>query len=158
MFCGSTTFGSKCVLACNSFGQTSSNEGKVTKEGKPHKKPGPKKDPDAPHNAKINEIIERETKKGKKHIGGGRVISKDMPPEIIIDTPDGIKPKRRMDLSFEDPITGEITHYNVGLKNKGTKNKKGGPVSRENEALNDVKTKAAVEDRNIIFEPYGTRK
>jgi hypothetical protein len=54
-----------------------------------------------------------------------------------------------MDASFEDPETGEISHYNVGRQNK-----RGDLVKRERDAEKDVKDYATTEHKNITLEPY----
>ncbi len=62
---------------------------KKTKDGQPYKKPGPKTDPEAPHNKKIQEIIDQEKAKGKIHIGGGSGSGNKT--EITIPTDGGAK-------------------------------------------------------------------
>ena len=122
----------------------------VTKSGRPYRKPGPKTNPNAPHNKKSREIIEREKKKGMKHIGGGNL------PEKVVRTEGGKKPYRRMDASFKDPKTGKVTHYNVGKKTQKVDSSTGEPVpiKRERDAIKDVKTTAPKKDRDIRFEAY----
>jgi RHS repeat-associated protein len=116
---------------------------KVTKDGRPYKKPGPKTDPNGPHNKKIQAIIDEETAKGKVHIGGGSKT------EITISTPGGHKPYRRADASFRDPVTGEISHHNVGRATKD-----GSPIARERRARDDIRDKALPENRNVTFHEY----
>lgn len=101
---------------------------KLRKDGQPYRKPGPKTDPNAPHNKKIRQLIRAEKKKGLEHIGGGSKT------EVTIATPGGHKPYRRADASFRDPKTGQVFHHNVGLKTQ-----KGRPISRERKALDDVR-------------------
>jgi RHS repeat-associated protein len=119
---------------------------KRTKTGRPYKKPGPKTNPRAPHNRKIRQVIRQEKAKGKIHIGGGSKT------ELIVKTPNGKKPYRRMDASFRDPTTGKIEHHNVGLSNRG----RGDPIARERDALDDVRTYGPPKDQNITFHSYGT--
>jgi len=119
---------------------------KKTKSGRPYKKPGPKTDPNAPHNKKIRQIIRDEKAKGKIHIGGGSKT------EIVLQTPGGKKPYRRMDASFRDPKTGKVEHHNVGLSNRG----RGDPIARERDAISDVQNHAPTTDQNITFHSYGT--
>jgi len=114
---------------------------KVKKDGTPYKKPGPKSKGTGDHNAKIEEIIQRESAKpGVEHIGGGSKT------EIIIDTNGGHKPIRRMDASFER-ADGSVYHINVG---KTLEDGKTG-VIRERLALEDVKNAG----KEITFEGYG---
>ncbi len=119
---------------------------KKTKSGRPYRKPGPKTNPRAPHNKKIRQVIRQEKAKGKIHIGGGSKT------ELIVKTPNGKKPYRRMDASFRDPTTGKIEHHNVGLSNRG----RGDPIARERDALDDVRTYGPPKDQNITFHSYGT--
>jgi RHS repeat-associated protein len=120
---------------------------KVTKDGRPYNKPGPKTDPNAPHNRKVNEIIAEEKAKGREHVGGG--TGPGGLTEISVETPGGNKPYRRMDASFRDPQTGEVVHHNVGLENK-----RGDAIKRERDAIEDVTTKADPADRNLTFHGY----
>ncbi|MEO0797291.1 MAG: hypothetical protein AAFX93_19230 [Verrucomicrobiota bacterium] len=119
---------------------------KTTKDGAPHKKPGPK--PDGPHNDKIEEIIQRETDAGNTHVGGG-VYRKT--PEVTIETRGGVKDTRRTDATFVDR-NGNTYHYNVGQSNKRPGAEKGGvdPIKRERDALDDIRGA----DENIEFEAY----
>jgi hypothetical protein len=114
------------------------------KDGTPRAKPGPKPKGEGPHNNKVEQIIAREKNKGKEHIGGGSEKT-----ELTVETPGGAKPTRRMDASFRDPETGEISHYNVGKFNK-----RGDPIKRERDAESDVKSYAPKKDRNITVEEY----
>jgi len=114
---------------------------KVKLDGKPYAKPGPKTDPEAPHNKMIRQIIKDETDKGLDHIGGGTKTEK------VLQTPGGFKPVRRPDVSFEDPVTKEITHHNVGM---GVHQ----PIIREREALQDIRTLADPKNRNITYHSY----
>jgi len=126
---------------------TGSYKTNVKKDGTPHAKPGTKPKGEGEHNAKIEEIVKRETADGKKkHIGGHDKT------EITVKTTGGEKPERRMDASFEDVETGEITHHNVGKFNK-----RGDPIKRERVAADDVKKYAPPEHQNIIVEEYKTK-
>ncbi|HEX8452390.1 MAG TPA: DUF6531 domain-containing protein [Longimicrobium sp.] len=116
---------------------------KVTKSGRPYRKPGPKTSANAAHNKKIRQIIRQERAAGLEHIGGGSKT------EIVIKTPGGDKPYRRADASFRDPATGKITHHNVGLQNLN-----GTPIARERRALDDIRDYAARKHRSIKFHPY----
>ena len=120
-------------------------QNKITKSGRPHKKPGPKTDPNAPHNSKIQEVIARMKSQGFEHIGGGKRT------EISIPTPGGLRPYRRMDASFRDPRSGSVIHYNVGQTNL-----RGDPIMRERKALVDVMVhgEGAFSDYLVIFEGY----
>jgi len=117
---------------------------KKTKNGDSYKKPGPKAKGTGDHNAKIEEIINRETAKpGVEHIGGGNI------EEITIDTKGGVKDTRRMDTSFEK-ANGDIYHVNVG---KSLDDGLTG-IIREREALED----AINAGKNVTFESYGKDK
>jgi RHS repeat-associated protein len=118
-------------------------ENKTKIDGQPYEKPGPKTEPDAPHNKKIQDIIDQYSGDNSIHIGGG---SK---PEIVIPTPGGSKPYRRADVTFENPETGERIHFNVGLSNQ-----RQDPIIREREALEDIRKNG----EQIQFRPYGTTK
>jgi hypothetical protein len=73
-----------------------------------YSKPGPKSKGTGDHNAKIDEIIVRESAKpGVEHIGGGSKT------EIILDTNGGHKDIRRMNASFER-ADGSVYHINAG--------------------------------------------
>ncbi|WP_136668189.1 DUF6531 domain-containing protein [Flavobacterium sp. H122] len=113
---------------------------KTRKDGKPYSKPGPKSKGTGDHNAKIDEIIQREKAAGNTHTGGGSKT------EIIIDTSGGHKDIRRMDASFKRPDGSEY-HINVGrtLEDGST------GVIRERQALEDVINKG----HDVTFEGYG---
>jgi RHS repeat-associated protein len=113
-------------------------QNKTKKDGTPYKKPGPKSKGTGDHNAKIEEIIKRETAKpGVEHIGGGNKA------EIIIETPGGHKDIRRMDASFK---VDDIYHINVGRTLEDSKT----GVIRERLALEDAKSAG----HNVSFEGY----
>jgi RHS repeat-associated protein len=118
--------------------------GKTKKDGTPYNKPGPKSKGSGDHNAKIEEIINRESaKEGVTHIGGGSKT------EVIIDTQGGHKPYRRMDASFER-VDGSKYHINVGRTlDDGVTG-----ISRERQAIDDVRKKG----HDISFEGYGKAK
>jgi hypothetical protein len=111
--------------------------------GEPYAKPGPKTDVNAPHNAAIRGIVEQQKAKGLTHIGGGDLT------ELLIATPGGVKPFRRADASFRDPVTGEVLHFNVGRKNL-----RGDPIIREREALLDIIQRGDPANRRIKFREY----
>jgi len=91
-------------------------------------KRGPKTDPGAPHNKKIQELGDAiEAEGGTILAGGGRL------PERVIRTPDGYKSSRRPDILYKTP-EGAIKGRNVG-KTKAD----GSPVTREQQALEDLK-------------------
>jgi len=116
-------------------------KGKTKKDGTPYKKPGPKTKGTGAHNAKIEEIINRESAKpGVTHIGGGSKT------EIIIDTAGGNKPSRRMDASFQR-ADKSIYHINVGRTLEDGKT----GIKRERLALDDVLDKG----HDASFEGYG---
>lgn len=115
--------------------------GKTKADGTPYRKPGPKTKGTGDHNAKIEEIINREkAKPGVDHIGGGSKT------EMIIDTSGGNKPTRRMDASFKK-ADGSIYHINVGrtLEDGST------GIMRERLAIDDVRAKG----HDVSFEGYG---
>ena len=115
--------------------------GKTKKDGTPYKKPGPKPKGTGAHNAKIEEIINREASKPDiTHIGGGSKT------EITINTPNGSKPYRRMDTSFQR-ADGSIYHINVGR----TLNDDKTGIKRERLALED----ALNDGHDVSFEGYG---
>ena len=115
--------------------------GKTKKDGTPYKKPGPKPKGTGAHNAKIEEIINREASKPDIiHIGGGSKT------EITINTPNGSKPYRRMDTSFQR-ADGSIYHINVGR----TLNDDKTGIKRERLALED----ALNDGHDVSFEGYG---
>ncbi|QRK12982.1 hypothetical protein JQX13_24880 [Archangium violaceum] len=131
------------IVPCNAKG-TQRWKNKITKSGRPYRKPGPKTKKNEGQNKKIYEIIAREKKNGLIHIGGGNKTEK------TIFTPGGKKPYRRADISFRDPKTGKIIHYNVGkVKKRG-----GAKIKREQDAFDDIQNLAPPTDRNIIFEAY----
>jgi hypothetical protein len=111
-------------------------------DGQPFNKPGPKTDPNTPHNQKIQEIIEQLSADDFVHVGGGSKA------EVTIKTPGGIKSERRADVTFQDTTTGDLFHFNVGVSNK-----RGDPIIRERDALKDIRTKS---NSQIQFRPYGT--
>jgi hypothetical protein len=91
-------------------------------------KRGPKTDPDAPHNKKIREVADQLESDGNTIIaGGGRL------PERIIVTPGGIKGSKRPDIIYRTK-DGESRGVNVGRTGAD-----GLPVTREIEALNDLR-------------------
>lgn len=115
--------------------------GKTKKDGTPYKKPGPKTKGTGEHNAKIEEVIRRESAKpGVTHIGGGSKT------EMIIDTEGGEKPYRRMDASFQR-ADKSVYHVNVGrtLEDGQT------GIKRERLAIDDVLSKG----HDVSFEGYG---
>lgn len=57
-----------------------------------------------------------------------------------------------MDATFEDPKTGKTEHHNVGKSNR----KRGAPISRERDAIDDVENNADPDNRDITFHSYGT--
>ena len=115
--------------------------GKTKKDGTPYKKPGPKPKGTGAHNAKIEEIINREASKPDiTHIGGGSKT------EITINTPNGSKPYRRMDTSFQR-ADGSIYHINVGR----TLNDDKTGIKRERLALEDTLN----DGHDVSFEGYG---
>ena len=115
--------------------------GKTKKDGTPYKKPGPKPKGTGGHNAKIEEIINREASKpGITHIGGGSKT------EITINTPNGSKPYRRMDASFQR-ADDSIYHINVGR----TLNDDKTGIKRERLALEE----ALDDGHDVSFEGYG---
>lgn len=115
--------------------------GKTKKDGTPYQKPGPKSKGTGDHNAKIDEIIARETAKpGVEHIGGGSKT------EIILEDLGGHKDVRRMDASFKN-ADGDIYHINVGRTLEDGKT----GVIRERLALEDVRNAG----HNVTFEGYG---
>ena len=115
--------------------------GKTKKDGTPYKKPGPKPKGTGEHNAKIEEIINREASKpGITHIGGGSKT------EITINTPNGSKPYRRMDASFQR-ADDSIYHINVGR----TLNDDKTGIKRERLALEE----ALDDGHDVSFEGYG---
>ena len=87
------------------------------------------------------EIINREASKPDIiHIGGGSKT------EITINTPNGSKPYRRMDTSFQR-ADGSIYHINVGR----TLNDDKTGIKRERLALED----ALNDGHDVSFEGYG---
>ena len=115
--------------------------GKTKKDGTPYQKPGPKSKGTGDHNAKIDEIIARETAKpGVEHIGGGSKT------EIILEDLGGHKDVRRMDASFKN-ADGDIYHINVGRTLEDGKT----GVIRERLALEDVRNAG----HDVTFEGYG---
>jgi RHS repeat-associated protein len=111
---------------------------KFRKDGQPFEKPGPKRD--GAHEQKIQEIIDQYSAPDFKHIGGGTK------PERYVSTPDGIKPYRRTDVTFQNPDTLEEFHFNVGKSNR-----RGDPITREREALKDIRR----QEVQIQFRRYG---
>nr|WP_315034741.1 RHS repeat-associated core domain-containing protein [uncultured Chryseobacterium sp.] len=115
--------------------------GKVKKDGTPYQKPGPKSKGTGDHNAKIDEIIKRESAKpGVEHIGGGSMT------EVTIDTNGGDKPTRRMDASFK---RADKTKYHINVGRTLEDEKTG--IKRERLALEDVKNAG----HEVTFEGYG---
>lgn len=111
------------------------------KDGTPYQKPGPKSKGIGDHNAKIDEIITRETAKpGVEHIGGGSET------EVVIRTDGGHKDMRRMDTSFER-ADGSVYHINVV---RTLEDGKTGFI-RERLALEDAKNAG----HEVTFEGYG---
>jgi RHS repeat-associated protein len=115
--------------------------GKTKKNGTPYSKPGPKSAGTGDHNAKINEIINRESAKpGVTHTGGGSKT------EVTIQTPGGQKDTRRMDTSFKR-ADGSAYHVNVGRTLEDGKT----GVKRERVAMQD----AVNNGHDVSFEGYG---
>ena len=102
-------------------------------------RPGPKTDPNAPHNAKIREIAERLKSEGNTVLSGGGG------KERLIPTPGGKKGGRRPDIEYETP-SGEARGINVGKTRKD-----GTPVKREVDALEDLNGPGGLP---TDFEPY----
>jgi hypothetical protein len=91
-------------------------------------KRGPKTDETAPHNAKIREEAERLAAiPGNRIVAGGRDK-----PERLVPTPGGVKSGRRPDIIYETP-DGSMRGVNVGRTKAD-----GSPVTREQQALDDL--------------------
>ncbi len=94
------------------------------------KKRGPKPKGAGPHNKaierRINEL-KRELDPDWEHVGGGCL------KEEYIRTPGGTREARRPDITFRNKRTGEYYRENVGKTYK-----RGHPVKREVEALDDI--------------------
>lgn len=97
----------------------------------PRGKPGPKPRHEGPH----NETVDRRIGDLKKtlgdeweHVGGGDKT------EYTIETPEGLKGSRRMDITFRNKKTGELHHEQVGKREVTSEE----PLKREREALEDV--------------------
>lgn len=105
-------------------------------------KTGPSTDPNTPHNAMIAQI-EATLPAGDRLIAGGSR------PERLIRTPGGYVSGRRPDLLVQRP-NGSMYGINVGLVELD-----GFPVTREAEALYDLRQKAGLETYYI---PYGVKK
>lgn len=110
---------------------------KTTNEGDIPRKTGPKTDPNAPHNRRITEIIERHVAAGWEHIGGG--VGTGLPERLVRMRRGANRPYRRMDASFRHPVTGRIKHVNVGLalKRRTGEHRVGDPIARERQAMED---------------------
>lgn len=103
-------------------------------------KPGPKTDPNAPHNKKIREVGDRIVDEGGEIIaGGGRK------PERLVPTVGGDKDGRRPDVLYKD-CDGVRRGCNVGQTTADGK-----PVPREQEALDDLTEFGGLP---ATFEPY----
>ena len=89
-------------------------------------KRGPKTDPKAPHNKKINDRIETLKSEGHAHTHGGTK------KEEYIRTPGGKKSARRLDITTRDP------NDNPYRENVGRTKKDGTPIKREVDALDDL--------------------
>jgi hypothetical protein len=66
--------------------------------------------------------------------------------EVKVNTPNGEKSKRYIDLEGKNPKTGEVKQIQVGKQNKN-----GTPVARERRAINDIKTATG---KKPDFVPY----
>ncbi|MFV8751899.1 SpvB/TcaC N-terminal domain-containing protein [Nannocystaceae bacterium ST9] len=99
------------------------HNGKYVKTGEP---PGPKKDPRAPHNAKIRSEAQRLKTEGNTIEAGGGA------KERLVKTPGGKKSGRRPDIIYRTP-DGQLRGRNVGRTNAD-----GSPVTREVDALEDL--------------------
>ncbi len=93
----------------------------------PKAKPGPKTDPNAPHNKAIREWAEELENCGCNVTAGGEKSEK-----LLTIPSGGHKSGRRPDLIWED--RNGIEHYG----NVGRTNRKGKPVKREIEAMQDL--------------------
>jgi hypothetical protein len=102
--------------------------------------PGPKRDPNAPHNKKIGEVADQLEAEGNLIIAGGM-----REQEQLIRTPGGVKSGRRPDIIYKTPI-GEKKAVNVGKTDS-----KGEPVKREKEAQRDLNENG---DLPTTFVPY----
>ncbi|MFW5670164.1 MAG: RHS repeat-associated core domain-containing protein, partial [Acetivibrio ethanolgignens] len=91
-------------------------------------KTGPKPQGTGAHNLKIEEIASQVTD-GTVIAGGGRICPN---PEVIIQTPNGLKKTRRPDILVQRP-DGTLYGLNVGKTTA-----KGAPIKREVEALYDL--------------------
>lgn len=66
--------------------------------------------------------------------------------EVKVNTPNGEKSKRYIDLEGKNPKTGEVRQIQVGKQNKN-----GTPVARERRAIDDIKEATGVKP---VFVPY----
>ncbi len=106
-------------------------------------KRGPKTDPTAPHNAKIRSEADTLVSEGNTIIaGGGRE------PEQLVRTPGGNKKGRRPDILYQTP-NGELRGRNIG-KTKAD----GSPVTREQNALNDLNGKGGLPTDFVAYDSY----
>lgn len=102
-------------------------------------KRGPKPHGTGPHNQKIAEVA-AQVKDGEIIAGGQTGL-----PEILIETPGGVKTGRRPDILVRR-ADGSTYGINVGKTNAS-----GAPITREAQALNDLEQFAGLE---MHFVPY----
>ncbi len=106
-------------------------------------KRGPKTDPTAPHNAKIRSEADTLVSEGNQIIAGG-----GQKPEKLVRTPGGNKEGRRPDIVYQTP-NGELRGRNIG-KTKAD----GSPVTREQNALNDLNGKGGLPTDFVAYDSY----
>ena len=107
-------------------------------------KRGPKPKGEGPHNLMIEQRIRElsgELGPEWEHAGGGLARA-----EQVILTPGGHKQSRRTDITFENRVTGQMYHENVGRTRAD-----GTPVTREVKALDDLEAKLGARPK---FTPY----
>jgi hypothetical protein len=71
----------------------------------------------------------------------------DTQREYMVDTPDGEKTRRYVDVVGKDPLTGDVVEmHQVGRQTKG-----GLPVARERRALDDIERATGTRPQ---YDPY----
>ncbi|NLU95162.1 DUF6531 domain-containing protein [Chitinophaga sp. Ak27] len=118
---------------------------KTKKDGTPYSKPGPKTDPNGPHNTTIREWGDEVERNGGRVLnGGGREGERFFP------TPNGRRAGRRPDIIWRD-ADGKVHWGNVGKSGV-----KGKAIPREIEAMQDlnaIRHQNGVRDR-VEFRSY----
>ncbi|HPS89445.1 MAG TPA: RHS repeat-associated core domain-containing protein [Methanosarcina vacuolata] len=126
----------KAGIGLNMIDKASNNLSNGNHYGEKKNVPNPDGSKGSPeHQAKVSEVESDMQSRGL-----------ETEREVKVDTPDGEKSYRKVDVVGTDPVTGATEQTNVGVQNKN-----GTPVARERRAQKDIKD-ATKNDVNFV--PY----